>query len=81
MSEVLFHTVQGTKVILNATKWFAEREIANVTDITKLPHTIGFLTDKFADLEAEVKMLMAEYVTATDKIKIAGKVNRTKSHW
>jgi hypothetical protein len=79
MSEVLFHTVQGTKVMLNATKWFAEREIANVTEISKLPHTIGFLTDKFTDLEGEVKLLMAEYITAPDKVKLAGKVNRTKN--
>ncbi|MFM2385254.1 MAG: hypothetical protein RL660_11 [Bacteroidota bacterium] len=79
MSEVLFHTIEGNKVFLNETAWFAKRELATVSDESKLPHTIGFLTDKFSELQDELKLLLADYTTATDKVRLAGKISRVKN--
>ncbi len=79
MSEQLAYKIEEDKIILLATKWFPERMLTNFNEKSK-DSTLGFLQDKFVELENEVKLLRAEYINAPDKIKLAGKINRTKQY-
>jgi hypothetical protein len=79
MSEQLAYKIEDNKIILLATKWFGDRELTTFNEKSK-ESTIGFLQDKFTELENEVKLLRAEYINAPDKVKLAGKVNRTKQY-
>jgi hypothetical protein len=79
MSEQMAYKIEENKIILLATKWFAERELTTFNEKSK-DSTIGFLQDKFVELENEVKLLRAEYINAPEKIKLAGKINRTKQY-
>ncbi len=79
MSEQVIYRIDDQQIVLLATPWFPERVLTTFTNNNK-EATLGFLTDKFVELENEVKLLRAEYINAPDKVKLAGKINRTKQY-
>ncbi|MBK7691704.1 MAG: DUF349 domain-containing protein [Bacteroidetes bacterium] len=74
----LFLIKEGN-IFLPATKWYEEREIAEVQD-NNAQQMIDTLSEKFAELVKEVEELKKEFDLSEDKIKMAGKVVRRKMH-
>nr|MBP6314830.1 DUF349 domain-containing protein [Chitinophagaceae bacterium] len=74
----LFLIKEGN-IFLPATKWYEEREIAEVQD-NNAQQMIDTLSEKFAELVKEVEELKKEFDLSEEKIKMAGKVVRRKMH-
>jgi Domain of Unknown Function (DUF349) len=79
MSEQIFYVIEDGKVFAKATKWFEQRLL---TTLPEKNHeaTLGFLHEKFEELDKEVTFLLLEYKNAPDKLKLAGKINRQKNY-
>jgi hypothetical protein len=74
-----FYTIENNEVILSATKWFDSRVLTTVDDKNK-DGIIGHLTDKYTEIANETMVLKAEYINSTDKLKMAGKINRHRTY-
>ena len=68
MSEQNFYSIEDNQVVLQANKWFDKRVVTTIDDKNK-DSTLGFLQDKFAEIEKETMVLKAEYINAAEKIK------------
>jgi hypothetical protein len=79
MSETQLYTIRDENVYLPANKWFAERSIAELPD-TNHQYIIASLEDRFHELIEKVAEVKKEFDAATDKIKLAGKIVRTKTY-
>jgi hypothetical protein len=79
MSEQNFYSIEDNQVVLQANKWFDKRVVTTIDDKNK-ESTLGFLQDKFAEIEKETMVLKAEYINAAEKIKLAGRLQRQKQY-
>ena len=79
MSEQNFYSIEENQVVLQANKWFDKRVVTTIDDKNK-ESTLGFLQDKFAEIEKETMVLKAEYINAAEKIKLAGRLQRQKQY-
>lgn len=73
------YLLKENKIFLPKNDWFEEREIAETTDSNQ-QNIIEFLIEKFEEIQKEVLGLEKEFEESNEKIKIAGKINRKKSH-
>ena len=73
------YLLKENKIFLPKNDWFEEREIAETTDSNQ-QNIIEFLIEKFEEIQNEVLGLEKEFEESNEKIKIAGKINRKKSH-
>ncbi len=73
------YILRDNKIFLPATKWYAEREIADVQDNNQ-EGMLTTLSEKFTELQKEFDELKSDFAANTDKIKMAGKVVRKKLH-
>lgn len=74
-----FSLNENGELILAANSSFNERTVGTFTDDSA---AISFkaLADKFLEVQAKVLELEAEWATAEDKLKLLGKVERTKEY-
>lgn len=79
MTNTDLYILRDSKLFLPATKWYEEREIAEVQD-NQLQQMIDTLSDKFNELKKEIEELKIEFEASDDIIKMAGKVVRKKLH-
>ncbi len=79
MTQTDLFFIKDGKIFLPATKWYEEKEIAEVQE-SNLPQMVETLSEKFTDLVKEVDELKKEFEECDDKIKMAGKVVRRKIH-
>lgn len=79
MTNSELYILKESKIFLPATKWYAEREIADVQENSQ-QSMIDTLSEKFLDFEKELRELKDEFAASDDKIKMAGKVVRKKLH-
>jgi Domain of Unknown Function (DUF349) len=74
-----FYSIEDNQVVLHATKWFDKRVLTTIDEKNK-EATLGFLNDKFAEVDKETMMIKADYINSTEKLKLAGKINRHRSY-
>lgn len=67
------------QVLLASTPWFEEREIAKLPEQNQ-QHFIAALEDRFQELIDKVSELQKDFDQTEEKIKLAGKLVRTKSY-
>ncbi len=79
MSDTQLYFIRDENVFLPTNKWFEERSIAELTD-SNHQYIVASLEDRFQELFEKVNEVKKEFDAATDKIKIAGKIVRTKSY-
>jgi len=79
MSETQLYFVRDENVFLPANKWFEERSIAELPD-SNHQYIIASLEDRFQELFEKVNEVKKDFEAASDKIKLAGKIVRTKSY-
>jgi len=75
----LFTMKDNGELLLNALGNNKERSIATLT-AANAETMLNALKEKFRELEAKVKELETEWVAATDKLKLAGKIERLKDY-
>jgi len=79
MSTATLYSLKDDKVFIPATNWFEERSIADLKE-TNQQYIISSLEERFKELEEKVNEIVKEYETIGEKVKLAGKVVRTKSY-
>ncbi len=79
MSDTQLYFIRDENVFLPANKWFEERSIAELPD-NNHQYIIASLEDRFQELFEKVNEVKKDFEAATDKIKLAGKIVRTKSY-
>jgi len=79
MSETQLYFTRDENVFLPANKWFGERSIAELPDSNQ-QYIIASLEDRFQELFEKVNEVKKDFEAATEKIKLAGKIVRTKSY-
>lgn len=79
MTNTDFYILKNGKIFLPATKWYEEREIAEVQENNQ-QGMLDLLIEKFNELIKDVEDLKKEFTSTEDKIKMAGKVVRKKLH-
>lgn len=79
MTNTDLYILKDSKIFLPATKWYEEREIAEVQEQNQ-QNLIDSLVEKFNEFTKEAEELKKEFDGAEDKIKMAGKVMRKKMH-
>jgi hypothetical protein len=73
------YIIKDELVFVPATKWFEERAIGELKEQNQ-QYTIASMEERFHELVDKVKEIRTEFDAATDKIKLAGKITRTKSY-
>lgn len=73
------YTIKEEQVFIPATKWFEERAIGELNEQNQ-QYTIASMEERFQELVDKVKEVKSEFETSADKVKLAGKVTRTKSY-
>ena len=79
MSDAQLYFIRDENVFLLANKWFEERSIAELPE-NNHEYIIASLEDRFQELVEKVNEVKSDFDAATDKIKLAGKIVRTKSY-
>jgi hypothetical protein len=79
MSNTPLYFIRDENVFLPANKWFEERSIAELTG-TNQEYILASLEDRFQELFEKVNEVKGEFEASTEKIKLAGKITRTKSY-
>ena len=79
MSTATLYSLKDDKVFIPATNWFEERSIADLKE-TNQQYMISSLEERFKELEEKVNEIIKEYETIGEKVKLAGKLVRTKSY-
>jgi hypothetical protein len=79
MSDTTLYFIRDENVFLPANKWFEERSIAELNDSNQ-QYIIASLEDRFQELIEKVNEVKKDFETASDKIRLAGKIVRTKSY-
>lgn len=79
MSDVQLYLIRDENVYLPATKWYEERSVAEINEANP-ESLIASLEERFAELFTMVADVKKEFESATDKIKLAGKIARTKTY-
>ena len=79
MSDTLHYFIRDEHVFLPANKWFEERSIAELPD-SNHSYIIASLEDRFQDLTEKVNEVKKDFDSSPDKIRLAGKIVRTKSY-
>jgi hypothetical protein len=69
----------GQEIVLNATAYSPVRKLSQVNN-TNCEAVVTALSDKFADVQAKVAELEAEWQKTEDKTKCAGKIARLKEY-
>lgn len=79
MSDNQLFFIRDENVFLPANKWFEERSIAELPD-SNHEYIIASLVDRFQELTDKVNEVKKDFDATSDKIKVAGKIVRTKSY-
>jgi len=79
MSDVQLYLIRDENVYLPATKWYEERSVAEINEANP-ESLLASLEERFAELFTMVADVKKEFESATDKIKLAGKIARTKTY-
>lgn len=74
-----FYSIKDEMVFVPANKWFDERAIGELKEANQ-QYTIASMQERFTELIDRVNELKKEFDEATDKVRLAGKVVRTKSY-
>jgi Domain of Unknown Function (DUF349) len=74
-----FYSIEENQVVLHATKWFDKRVVTSIEEKNK-EATLGFLQDKFVEIEKDTMVLKAEYIIAEEKVKLAGRIQRHRQY-
>jgi hypothetical protein len=74
-----FYSIKDEMVFVPANKWFDERSIGELKEANQ-QYTIASMQERFTELVDRVNELKKEFDEATDKVRLAGKVVRTKSY-
>lgn len=74
------YILKEEKVFIPSTTWFEERAIADLPTENNQQNLIDALVERFQELVDKVNELQKEFDATSDKIKLAGKVVRTKSY-
>ncbi|MBP6625112.1 MAG: DUF349 domain-containing protein [Chitinophagaceae bacterium] len=79
MSSNEFYIIKDETVFVPSTKWFEERAIGELKEANQ-QYTLASMQDRFTELIDRVNEVKKEFDEASDKVKLAGKVVRTKSY-
>ncbi|MEZ5046643.1 MAG: DUF349 domain-containing protein [Chitinophagaceae bacterium] len=72
--------IKEDKVFIPSNKWWnEERFIAELKEANQ-QYTIDSMIERFKEIEEKFKDLKTEFDTSDDKIKLAGKISRTKNY-
>ncbi len=75
-----FYFIEEGKVLLNKTKWFKQREIAQVDETTQ-EAVLETLVQKFDEITKEWDEFKALFEEETEITRLAGKLSRKKSYF
>lgn len=74
------YVIKEEKVFLNPTAWWnEERFIAELNEVNQ-QNILDSLKERFKELEEKVAEIKKEFETTDEKVKLAGKVSRTKNY-
>lgn len=74
------YVIKEEKVFLNPTAWWSEeRFIAELNEVNQ-QNILDSLKERFKELEEKVAEIKKEFETTDEKVKLAGKVSRTKNY-
>lgn len=76
-SEIYF--IKENSVFLNPTKWFEERNIGELKEANQ-QYTIASMEERFKELVDKVDEISKEFEETAEKVRLAGKVSRTKNY-
>jgi hypothetical protein len=79
MSNNTLYFIKENAVYLNANKWFEERLIGELKEANQ-QYTIASMEERFKELEEKVAEITKEFNESADKVRIAGKVSRTRNY-
>jgi len=79
MSDTQLYFIRDENVFLPANKWFEERSIAELPD-NNHQYIIASLEDRFQELVEKVNEVKKDFDATSEKIRLAGKIVRTKSY-
>lgn len=79
MSDTQLYFIRDENVFLPANKWFEERSIAELPD-SNHQYIIASLEDRFQELVEKVNEVKKDFDATSEKIRLAGKIVRTKSY-
>lgn len=80
MSDNALYVLKEEKIFLPANKWWNEdRAIADIKDNNQ-QYLIESLVERFKEVSDDVQKLKAEFDSNEDKLKVAGKIARTRSY-
>lgn len=79
MSQAAHFFVKESKLYLPSNNWFEERAIGDFNESNQ-QHLIDALKERFGELIQQVNEVEADFSNSTDKIKLVGKIVRTKSY-
>jgi len=74
-----FYSIKDEMVFVPANKWFDERAIGELKEANQ-QYTLASMQERFTELVDRVNELKKEFDEASDKVRLAGKVVRTKSY-
>ena len=74
-----FYSIKDEMVFVPANKWFDERAIGELKEANQ-QYTLASMQERFTELVDRVNELKKEFDEAGDKVRLAGKVVRTKSY-
>ncbi len=79
MTNEKLYSIEDNNVFIPANKWFEKRVVATVKE-NNSNYIIASLEERYTELSEKVNELVKELTATTDKVKLAGKVVRTKSY-
>ncbi|HNF70781.1 MAG TPA: DUF349 domain-containing protein [Chitinophagaceae bacterium] len=79
MSDTALYSIRDEHVFLPATRWYEERSIAEITEQNS-EALIAELENRFKEVFDMVAEVKKEFEASTDKIRLAGKITRTKTY-
>jgi hypothetical protein len=79
MTDETLYILEDNNVFVPANKWFEKRVVATVTD-NNTTYILASLEERYKELGEKVNELVKELETTPEKVKLAGKVVRTKSY-
>ena len=79
MSNTENYFIRDNQVIIPASDWFEERSIGELQEQNQ-QHLISAMQDRFQESVQKMEELQKEFDSSEDKIKLAGKLARTKMY-
>lgn len=79
MSNNETYFIRDNAVYLHANKWFEERNIGELKEANQ-QNTIASMEERFKELEDKVAEIEKEFNEAAEKVRLAGKVSRTRTY-